>query len=76
MRRTWLLLSLLLPFGSLRAQGIFAGMLMDPKLETPLPCDEALRYLRNAQFEPARRAGTSHRPVCALLTGWHLTFGI
>jgi TonB family protein len=40
MRRTWLLLLLLLHSTSLHAQGIFAGMLMDPKLKTPLPCVE------------------------------------
>lgn len=40
MRRMWLLLLLLHPSTSLHAQGIFAGMLVDPKLKTPLPCVE------------------------------------
>ena len=33
----------------------------------------ALQFFREVRYEPARRAG---RPVCALLTGWPLTFGV
>jgi len=40
MRWTWLLLLLLFSSAPLRAQGIFAGVLVDPKLKTPLPCVE------------------------------------
>lgn len=33
----------------------------------------ALQFFREVRYEPARRGG---RPVCALLTGWPMTFGI
>lgn len=54
MRCAWLLL-LLLSATPLRAQGLFAGKLVDPKLNTPLPCvdvaleDSAAHVVAHAQ---------------------------
>jgi len=39
----------------------------------PAFTESALQFFREVRYEPARRAG---RPVCALLTGWPLTFGV
>jgi TonB family protein len=55
-----------------------AGSVIPPTIQVlessdPGFSEAAVQYFRAVQYVPARRAG---RPVCALLTGWPLTFGI